>query len=318
MLSIPDFKEKQILFIQSERGTDSKIKLSNDNIAFLKDDKVVNQISCYRVFAVFIIGDITITSALVRNCMKCGISIFLLKNNFENYAVIGSQAEGNYLLREKQYNFSGELDLAKHIVKNKIENQLALMKNNGKLSGEECDNLKKELRGKIEQVKDDKELLGIEGSATKNFFQVYFKEIDWYKRMPRTKIDHYNILLDMGYTFLFNYIDSLLKLYGFDTYKGFYHKLFFQRKSLTCDIVEPFRCIIDRQLLKSFHLRQIDERDFEFSDGRYFLKYDKSQKYANIFLESITSRKEDIFLYVKNFYKCLINDKYSYPVFTIE
>lgn len=318
MLSIPDFKEKQILFIQSERGSDSKIKLSNDNIAFLKDDKVMNQISCFKVFAVFIIGDISITSVLVRNCMKYGISIFLLKNNFENYATIGSEAEGNYLLREKQYSFSGELGLARHIIKNKVENQLALMKNNGKLSGEKCDNFKKELREKIEQVKDDKELLGIEGSATKNFFQIYFEEIGWYRRMPRTKVDHYNILLDMGYTFLFNYVDSLLKLYGFDTYKGFYHKLFFQRKSLTCDIVEPFRCIIDKQLLKSFHLGQIDEKDFGFLNGRYLLSYDKSRKYANIFLEAILGRKEEIFLYVKSFYRCMMNKEKNYPVFYIK
>lgn len=315
---MPDFKEKQILFIQSERGIDTKIKLSNDNIAFLKNDKIINQLSCHKIFAVFIMGDITITSVLIRNCVKYGISIFLLKNNFETYAVVGSQAEGNYLLRSKQYNFSDELGFAKHVVKNKIANQLVLMKSSGKLNEENYNILKDDLYNKVEQAKDDKELLGIEGSATKIFFQSYFNEIDWYKRMPRTKIDHYNILLDMGYTFLFNYVDSLLRLYGFDVYKGFYHKLFFQRKSLVCDAVEPFRCVIDRQLLKSFHLNQIDEKDFKYSSGRYLLSYDKSQKYADIFLKSILERKEEIFLYVKSFYRCMMNEEENYPVFNIK
>ena len=58
----------------------------------------------------------------------------------------------------------------------------------------------------------------------------------------------------------FNCMDSLLRLYGFDTYKGFYHKLFFQRKSLACDVMEPFRCVIDKQILKAFNLGQIDEK----------------------------------------------------------
>lgn len=319
MLSIPDFKEKQILFIQPERNAENRIKLINDNIAFLKNDKIVNQLSCYKIFAIFIIGDISITSVLVRNCLRYGISIFLLKNNFETYAAIGCGADGNYLLRKKQYNFSGELELAKHIVKNKISNQFALLKSGKKINDKDFEKMNAELNGKIDGARDDKELLGIEGSSTKNFFQVYFAEIDWYKRMPRVKVDHYNVLMDMGYTFLFNYIDSLLRLYGFDTYKGFYHKLFFQRKSLTCDIVEPFRCIIDKQLLKSCHLKQIDQEDFEYSGGRYLLKYDQSQKYANIFLEAILDRKDDLFLFVKDFYRYIIKEeKGDYPIFKIE
>lgn len=318
MLSIPDFKEKQILFIQPERNAENRIKLINDNVAFLKGDKVINQLSCHKIFAIFIIGDISITSVLVRNCLKCGISIFLLKNNFETYAAIGSGADGNYLLRSKQYNFLGELELAKRIVKNKISNQLALLKNGGKINGADFGKMEIKLNSKIDGAKDEKELLGIEGSSTKNFFQVYFDEIDWYKRMPRTKVDHYNVLMDMGYTFLFNYIDSLLRLYGFDTYKGFYHKLFFQRKSLTCDLVEPFRCIIDKQLLKSYHLGQIDEKDFEYSGGRYLLKYDKSQKYSGLFLDSILTHKENIFLYVKDFYRFMMEKESKYPIFKIE
>jgi len=319
MLSIPDFKEKQILFIQPERNAENRIKLINDNIAFLKDDKIINQLSCHKIFAIFIIGDISITSVLVRNCLKCGISIFLLKNNFETYAVIGSEAEGNYLLRIKQYNLSDEFNLAKHIVKNKFLNQMILLKSGKKINGKDFEKMNAELNEKIDSARDDKELLGIEGSSTKNFFQTYFAEIDWYKRMPRTKVDHYNVLMDMGYTFIFNYTDSLLRLYGFDTYKGFYHKLFFQRKSLTCDLVEPFRCIIDKQLLKSYHLGQIVREDFEYFGGRYLLKYDKSQKYANIFLEAILDRKDDLFLFIKDFYRCVIKEeKGDYPIFKIE
>jgi len=81
-------------------------------------------------------------------------------------------------------------------------------------------------------------------------------------RYPRTKIDKNNLLLDMGYTFLFHFIETLLCLYGFDLYEGFYHKRFYQRKSLVCDVQEPFRCIIDEALKKAYNLGRISEKDF--------------------------------------------------------
>lgn len=318
MLSLPDFQEKQILFVQARKNIENSIKFSNDNIVYLKDGKIVNRMSCHKVFTIFILGDFTITSVLIKNALKYGISIFLLKDNFETYTSIESKAEGNYLLRIKQYNFSKELFLSKQIIKNKTLNQLILLKNNKKISGENYKNRKRELFDKIDNVKENNELLGIEGNTAKEFFKLYFNKLKWYKRMPQTKVDIYNLLMDMGYTFIFNYIDSLLRIYGFDTYKGFYHQLFFQRKSLTCDVVEPFRCIVEKTLLKAYRLGQINEKDFKYYNERYFLKYDKSKEYAKIFLEAILKNKKEIFLYVKKFYGFVLDDKKDFPVFKIK
>lgn len=315
MLSLPDFEEKQILFITSERGRENRLQFRNDNVLFTKDGQVVNQLSCYKIFAVFIIGDFSITTVLIRNCKKYGISLFLLKNNFELYGSIISQAEGNYLLRTKQYNLKNELELARHLVRNKVYNQFCLLRENRiqKVGRGRFD----KVREKIDKAKNTQELLGLEGDLTKKFFVAYFREIDWYKRMPRAKVDIVNVLLDIGYTFLFNFVDALLNLYGFDTYKGFYHKLFFQRKSLSCDLMEPFRCLIDRQILKSYHLKQINDKDFKFKNGKYFLSYNRQQKYLKIFFDGILNKKEDLFNYVRGFYYCILNDKKDYPFFKL-
>ncbi|MEK9165954.1 MAG: type V CRISPR-associated endonuclease Cas1 [Patescibacteria group bacterium] len=309
MLSLPDFKEKQILFIIPQKGGENKIRFWNDNIRLEVNDKPVNQLSCYKIFAVFIIGDFTITSRLIQNCREYGISIFLLKNNFEVYAEINSAAEGNYLLRSKQYHLSphAELAIAKQLVKNKISNQFFLVNLASKIKKDSSSLLKAEQ--KIEQARNHQELLGIEGSLTRDYFALYFKEIGWYSRLPRAKPDIPNVLMDIGYTFLFNFIDALLCLYGFDTYKGIYHKLFFQRKSLACDLMEPFRCLIDRQILKSYRLKQIDKKDFLVKKGQVLLSYDKQQKYLQIFADCLMKRKEEIFKYVQNFYYHILNNK---------
>lgn len=317
MLSLPDLKEKQILFVKTEQGLENNLKIINDNIVLLKDGQIQNRLSCSKILAIFIIGECTVTSALIRKSLEYGVSIFLLRDSLDNYASINSKAEGNYLLRMKQYAFDKELAAAKEIIKNKIHNDLKLLKNSNKISPEEYKETKKEIFEKINNVKEEKELLGIEGSFAKKFFNTYFEELDWYKRMPRTKVDIYNTLLDLGYTLEFNHIDCLLNLFGFDTYKGFYHKLYFQRKSLSCDLMEPIRCIIEKKLMSMFHLGQIDRKDFKRINGKYILSYDKSSKYAKLFLDEIMANKEEIYLYIKDFYRYIMYEDTDFPNFKI-
>jgi len=317
MIYLPDFKEKSVLFIKAGDFNESKIKFSNDNIVFLKDEKVGNRISCHKIFVVFIIGEISITSVLIKKCLQYGVSLFLLDRSFKLYGSFGAKAEGNYILRMKQYSFDKEFLFAKQIVKNKVFNQLRLLRKKRIIEKETYQSLKAEVFSKIDLAKDSQELLGIEGSQQKSFYGLYFKELGWYRRMPRAKVDEYNLLLDIGYTFLFNYCDSMLRLYGFDTYKGFYHKLFFQRRSLSCDIMEPFRCIIDRQLLKSFRLSQINKKDFKVINGAYALDFQESQKYAEIFLGAISEYKEEIFKFAHGFYRAILMGSDKLPVFKI-
>jgi CRISPR-associated protein Cas1 len=317
MLTLPDFKQKQILFIQTDSNKENKIKFHNENIVFLKDDKVENRISCHRVFSIFIIGNLSITTELIRQCVNFGISLFFLKQNFDLYASINSTADGNYLLRMKQYFLTEkeELEISKNFVINKIKNQLSLLKS----KNIKVENFNEKLFfEKIKESKNNQNLLGIEGNFSKDFFKLYFKDFNWYARMPRVKPDITNFLLDVGYTYLFNFIDALLCLFGFDTYKGIYHKLFFQRKSLTCDVIEPFRAIIDREVLKMHNLKIINKEDFKVIDGKVCLSsYKYHQKYSIYFFEAIMKNKEEIYKYIQEFYRFLMNNKNKFPYFKI-
>ena len=317
MLSLPDFKEKQIVFIESDET--ERIQFRNDNLVLVKEDEVKYQISCYKIFCVFIVGEISITSILIKKALSYGISLVLMNRNFEVYTVIGAETEGNYLLRLKQYNLSSPLDIAKHVIHNKATNQLCLLKSIRKKDEQQRQAIDgvESLLSKISKTIDNQELLGYEGNISKIFFQTYFREEHWRARLPRTKYDITNTLLDIGYTYLFNFIDAHLRLYGFDTYMGFYHQLFYQRKSLVCDLQEPFRCIIDKAVLSAYHLGQINEQDFTTKNHKYELEYKNTKKYTKIFLEAIMKYKEDIFLYLQQFYRCLMKEKTDYPVFLI-
>ena len=302
MIQSTDFKEKQVLFVdtRSHKGK-SALRFQNSNFLYLKDDKPVNKISCHNLIAVFLIGEMTLTTQLIRQAKEHGVSLYFLKHNFAPYASVGANAEAHYLLRQRQYTMSEEenMEVARHLVINKIKNQARLL--GLKTSSAEV----KEAIQKAKSASDMKSLLGVEGNFSKKFFSEYFAEIDWRRRAPRTREDIPNLLLDIGYTVLFNFIDSLLRLYGFDIYKGVYHQLFFGRKSLVSDVQEPFRSIVDKALLKGYKLSIVDENDFNFNTRKreFELPWKNASKYYRLFADEIMDRKMEIFAFVQAFYR---------------
>ena len=273
MLSRPDFMSKQVIFIESSKS--KKLKFKNSNLILMNEkNKILLQNPCSKIFLVFICGECSITSVLIKNAMKYSISIIFLNYSLKEYFSINAKNKGNFLLRKKQYFSLNNLNIAKHIVSNKINNQKTLMNRLRYKTVREKKNIQtmKKLMKQIQNQKDSQKLLGIEGSASKIFFKTYFKNMNFGGRKPRCRTDILNVLLDIGYHYLFNFIDANLELYGFDTYYGVYHKLFFQRKSLVCDIIEPFRCIIEKRIRKSYNLKQINEKDFGYKNNQYFLK----------------------------------------------
>ena len=71
MLSEPDFIEKKILVVFTHN--DEKISFKNDNIIVLdKEKQIKKQMSCYRLFAIFIVGGISLTSGIISRSKKFG------------------------------------------------------------------------------------------------------------------------------------------------------------------------------------------------------------------------------------------------------
>jgi len=317
MITLPDFKQKKILTVIAEYGQKNLLQLRNDNIRFIRDEVLVDQISLHLIFAVLIIGDMTITTSLIKKLSQNGISILFLNHNLSVKASAMTGVEGNYLLRKKQYLDANVLEISKNFVINKIRSQEKILKLTGKQY--EVEVFKKTIQS-IADLSSNDELLGNEGNISKIYFGILFSEIEWVRRAPQTKLDIPNLLLDIGYSYLFNYCDALLKVFGFDTYKGYYHQLFFQRKSLSCDVMEPMRPIIDYQLLKSYHLGQIKPKDFVFKNGRFEFKdgFKTSKLYSSIFLGIINERKNDIYKYILGFYRYVMdNKKYKFPEFKV-
>lgn len=319
MLSLPDFVQKNLIICNTLEG--HKLSFRNDNLLISDaDEKVILQQSCHRIFSLWILGGVSVTSGIIDRSKKFCFSIFVLSQNFRIQGIWNNRVEGNYLLRRKQYDYA-KTELANYLISNKIANQIALIKSiRSKTEIEKQAISQLEIyETQLKSATENESILGMEGVASRVYFPIWFSSVGWKKRMPRTKIDPLNTAMDIGYTLLFNYVECLLNLYGFDPYVGVYHKAFYQRKSLVCDLVEPFRCIIDKRIKNGFALGQIKESDFRKTKNQYFLKIEKNRYYSKLFMEAILERKEEMFLYIQTYYRCFMREKEisNYPKFHI-
>ena len=319
MLSISDFQKKQIIFLITSQG--DKLSFSNDNVVVKdKNGTIKHQSTCYRLFMICVIGKISITSGLIQRSKKFGFSICLMSTTFKVYEVLGARMEGNTLLRQHQYAYVGT-SIGRKIEQNKIANQSATLK---------------QIRNKSEYLKDGIEMLdklmealktetdyltimGIEGNAAKIYFPRMYENVKWTGRKPRIKNDYINVTLDIGYTMLFNIVDAILQVYGFDTYYGVFHRCFYMRKSLVCDIMEPMRPIVDYAIRRAINLGQCKNDDFEEYNNQWHLKYTRSSTYVQFLMSAILEYKDDIFIYIQKYYRYFMKMKSieDVPVFSI-
>lgn len=319
MLNVNDFSKKQIIVLLANQG--DKLSFSNDNIVVRdKDGKIKHQSTCYRLFMIFIVGNISITSGLIQRSKKFGFAICLMSTTFKVYEVLGSRMEGNTLLRKHQYAYS-ETDIGRKIEQNKIINQTEVLKQIRNKSEylKEGINLLENLSSTLESETDYLTIMGIEGNAAKIYFPRMFENVKWNGRKPRIKNDYINVTLDIGYTMLLNIVDAILQVYGFDTYYGVFHKCFYMRKSLVCDIMEPMRPIIDYSVRKAINLGQCKEEHFEEYNRRWCLKYKNNPAYIQFLMTSILEFKNDIFMYIQKYYRYIMKMKSveDIPVFKI-
>ena len=213
--------------------------------------KTLTKFPFQKLLALFIIGHITVTTPLIDKCKKYGVALVVMKPNLRPVFFWANSAEANYLLRKRQFDFlPNDITIGKALVYNKILNQkINLQKTRKKDEAtKEAINQCDAALNTISDITEYNHLMGLEGTVAKSFFTAYFQQHNWKGRHPRMKSDVLNVTLDIGYTILFNYMECFLRMFGFDLYVGVYHRLWFKRKSLVCDLIEPFRYLISAAL----------------------------------------------------------------------
>lgn len=268
--------------------------LLEEKIENTDKSKILTKLPFQKILALFIVGDIKITTPLIEKCHKFGVALDVVKPSFRPVFYWANSAEANFVLHQRQYDYpKDDISIAKVIVSNKIRNQITALKSTRRhdtLTTQAIDTMSGQLEI-LSSILEYDVLMGVEGSAAKLFFHAFYQDFEWHQRRPRTKCDALNATMDIGYTMLFNFIECFLRMFGFDLYVGVYHRMWFKRKSLVCDIMEPFRPIIDKAIRTAWNRKQFNEKDFVVRKGEYVLKREKNGDYCRVFFDAMIPYK---------------------------
>lgn len=316
--------EMRTIFVVNCIEHNRSLRVSNGELMLEDIDgdrkKTLTKIPFQKMLALFVVGHITVTTPLIEKCKLHGVALVVMKPNLRPVFFWANAAEANYLLRKRQFEYGQEdLTIGKILIRNKVENQRTALAKTRRKDEIICNAISQceAALNSIDDVIDHNQLMGLEGIVAKTFFAAYFQNQNWKGRHPRMKCDAMNATLDIGYTILFNFLECFIRMFGFDLYVGVYHRLWFNRKSLVCDLMEPFRCIIDHATLLAFNRKQFSEKDFSVVKQEYRLKHEKCSCYYKVFYNVLIERKMDIFKYVQQYYRCFMGRKSvkSYPTF---
>lgn len=184
--------------------------------------------------------------------------------------------------------------LWKEIVKNKIMNQMLMLK---KIKSDNADLLMQY----IDEVTDN-DKTNREAHASKVYFNSLFT-----KKFIRNADDEINAKLNYGYAILLSTVNKEVVSNGYLTQIGINHKSEYNKFNLSCDLMEPFRIVIDNFV----YYNQKKPFNTEYKLALVNLFNDKF-KYQN----KNYTLKDIISFYVKNTLQCLEDDtKYKEFVF---
>lgn len=237
---------------------------------------------------------VSISTYLLKELSDSKINIIFCDEKHNPFGELSSYYSSHNTSKkiQKQINWLKENKdkMWQNIIKNKIINQALMMK---KINSNKYELLLTYIEDVLSADKTNRE-----GHAAK----VYFNEL-FGKDFVRNESDNINAALNYGYAILLSTINKEVISNGYLTQMGIHHKNEFNEFNLSCDLMEPFRIVIDSFV----YYNQEKELNTEFKldivnifNSRYTYE---NKKYT---------LKDIIKLYVKNTLEALDEpDKYK-------
>ncbi len=272
------------------------LTLDGENVVCKSEEKDKFRLPFSNIEDIYCFSYLGCSPALMGKCVEYGIPISFISPQGKFLARVEGEIKGNIYLRKAQFEILSNppLILAQNTVAAKLSNTRFLIKRSlrdnkeidedGEIS--KCISYLESGMQAVYEANDTETIMGIEGNCAKFYFGIFDKLILQQKedfqlisRSKKPPLDNVNAMLSFLYTLATNTYSSSLASVGLDSYYGFFHSLRSGRNSLACDMVEEFRCIIERLVLSLINLKRVNENDFETQiSGAVFLNDDGKKK----------------------------------------
>ncbi len=236
-----------------------------------------------------ILGRVEISSALIGTLLARGIdTVFLYVDGRFKGRLVGATSK-NIEVREKQFTRRNHLPfclrVSKRLVYAKIKNTAHLLqKLHRPLWTEYRPRIWNALKN-VENCESLEILRGIEGGFGQLYFKIFPRLLNdtmgFSGRKKHPPPDPINILLSLGYTFLFNTMLGLVETAGLDPYAGFFHQTRYGHPALVSDLIEPFRApLIDQMVIALVNNRMITREHFTNNGERWEIHEEALRMFA--------------------------------------
>lgn len=282
----------------TEYGT--KIGINGGVIQVLKENEILQTIPKETIDSIFIFGSAQMTTQCAKFCLEKGIHVSY-HSMYGNYFGCLHSANNVNVQRLKTQVFLSKdttfsLEISKKIIEAKINNQLVVgkryLRNSQAIMEEQIFQISN-ARKKVKKAKSIEQLMGYEGIASRNYFEILSEVIDedfkFSGRNRRPPTDPFNAMLSFGYTMIMNEIYGILESKGLNPFIGFLHQDREKHPTLASDIMEEWRpVIVDSVVMSLIQGHEISIDDFYYNEetGACLFKKDGTR----IFLEKMEKK----------------------------
>ncbi|RJP34733.1 MAG: CRISPR-associated endonuclease Cas1 [Candidatus Omnitrophota bacterium] len=265
----------ETLYVQ-EQGT--HLGLNAGRIEVRRYKEVLQSFPCEWVKQIMLFGRCTLTSGMVDYCVQNKIPVMFLSLTGRYRGCLYSHTFPSIRMIKKQLklyrSYERRLQIARSIVSAKLYNQyyVLMRRNNRKksIAISQQINLIQQMNSQVQPENNLDVLRGYEGRSAVAFFEAIYEcippEYQFNGRNKRPPRDPINVLLSLGYTLLFQYMESFIISQGLHPAIGFYHESMSRFSCLAADLMEEFRSpVVDSLVLTIANKSIIKPEEFTTS-----------------------------------------------------
>lgn len=252
---------------------------SGEVLQIRERQKLVQEARVNEISQVNLFGNVTLTAAALQGLCWAEKPIAHFSFGGWFYGLTQGLGLKNVFLRRDQFRRADDapfcFGVARDVVATKIRNQRTLLQRNHVEPPALVLQRLRRLGQQATAAAEADELLGIEGSAARLYFEHFNGMIkvdaedgapppfDFQSRNRRPPRDPINALLSFAYSLLTKDLTIICHSIGFDPFIGFYHQPRFGRPALALDLMEGFRPLVaDSAVLSAINTRMVTPVDF--------------------------------------------------------
>lgn len=280
----PHSERKESLFVMRQGAIVSR---TGKSFLVSYNGEKLARVNAYSLSRIQLYGMVTLTTPALKLAVEEGIPVSFMTLSGKLITKLSAPLSKNVMLRKIQYQKFEDpefaVPLAKKLMTAKFDNMISALKRLGKNREQKADiEFIKQQKRNIKAAKSIEEIRGLEGIATKNYFQElqnYVPEdFDFDGRNRRPPKDEVNALLSFVYYLLLTDIQGICESVGLDPFLGFIHTTSYGKPSLALDLMEPFRPIFDVMVINLLSSKKLKKTDFYHAEEGIRLKESARKK----------------------------------------